>query len=153
MLLGDKRKDEGNGFVVRDRCEHNVAIRAPIAPTVVHIEIDLEVLVKLTQLAFKVIACDQGASATEELAKHQTTVACEQPPVLFDRAHDQGIVRDDLFVGDVVAKNAQPAGEPSEHGIGYEACGRMGDRGYHVRGRAPGLTRRVVTSSAGIRLR
>lgn len=80
---------------------------------------------ELSELFVEVIADDQRVPATEELAKHQVTVAREQPPVLSDRARDQDIVCNDLFVSRVVTENAQPAGESAEHGIGYEARRRL----------------------------
>lgn len=70
ILLCDKRRDEGNGIIVRERHEEVVAIRASIASLVVHGQIDREVLVELTQLTYDIVADDQRVTTAEELAKH-----------------------------------------------------------------------------------
>lgn len=93
---------------------------------VVYVKFDLETLMQLTQLNFEVIAFDESVTTTDDLALCQVPVAREQPPVFAERAFDQHLVCDHLFVGRVVAENAQPACEATEHGIGHEAYDRFG---------------------------
>ncbi len=76
-------------------------------------EIDLEVLMELPQLAFKVIARDQGVAIAEHFAFCQVSFVSEQPPFLPDHTLDQHLVRDDLLIGRVVPEAAQPSWRPS----------------------------------------
>lgn len=125
ILLCDKGRDQGGGFIVRDGHERDIAVRTAIPSLVVHIKIDLEILVELTQLFFEVIADDEGVTTTKDLALCQVPVACEQPQILAEHAFDQHIVCDHLFVSRVVAENAQPARKATEHRISHEAYDRL----------------------------
>lgn len=58
-----------------------------------------------------------------ELAQYQTSIACEQPTILPERPLDQRLVRNDFVVGGVVAENAEPVREATEHRIGKEGKG------------------------------
>jgi hypothetical protein len=125
VLLPDKGRDEGCGVIVRDRCEGDVAICATIVPLSIHVEIDLEVLIELAQLSFDHIACKQGVTTAEELAEHQASIAREQPSVFAERALDQYLVGDGLFIRCVVTENTEPARKAAEHGIGHETRRQM----------------------------
>src|SRR5512135_3634721 len=91
-------------------------------------------MLELAQLTFDIIACDQRVTTAEELALHQTPIACEQPAVFAECALDQHGVCDHLFVRRVVAENAQPAREATEHGIGHETHDRLIGLSKHVHG-------------------
>ena len=132
MLLRDKRGNEPNGVTVGDGGEEGIAIRAAIPSLVIRLQFDMELPMKLTELAFKFVARDQGVTATEEFALGQVAVASKQPPILSGHALEQGIVPDDLFVGGVVAENAQPSREAAEHCIGHEARGGIAGGGKHL---------------------
>ncbi len=140
MLLCDKRRDERNGIIVCDGGEESIAVRAAIPSLVMRLQFDVELPMKLAELAFKFVACDQGVTAAEEFTLGQVSVASKQPPILSDHALEQGIVPDDLFVGGVVAENAQPPGEAAEHCIGHEARRGIAGGGKHLH------TRRVLLS-------
>lgn len=99
----------------------------------VHVEIELEVAMDLVQLSFDLVAVDQGMAATEQLPQRQTPIARQQPSIFAERALDQRLIFNDLFVSRVITENAQPACQTAEHGIGNEARGILSDRGYHVR--------------------
>lgn len=125
ILLCDKGRDQRNSLIVSERREHNVAVRTSIPSLVVRLELDFEVLAELAQLAIEIIAHDQGVTTTEDLALCQAPVAREQPSILTERSFDQDIVRNDLFIGRVVAENAEPARKATEHRVGHEAYGGM----------------------------
>ena len=57
-LPGNKWRDQGNGIVVWNAHEHDIAVCAAISTSVVFLEIDLEVPSELQQLSLDVIACD-----------------------------------------------------------------------------------------------
>lgn len=90
-----------------------------------HVEIDHVIPMELTQLPLDQVAHDQAMTATEELAQDQMPIPREQPPVFAKCTLNQDVVRDCLFIGGVVAENAQPAREATEHRIGYEALGLL----------------------------
>lgn len=123
IVLRDKGRDKRSGNFRRDEYKDNIAIRTAIVPLMGHVEIDLEVPIELTQLPLDQVAHDQGMAATEKLAQCQTSIARKQPALVAYRSFDQCFVRDHLFVGGVVAENAEPAGKATEHRIGYERKG------------------------------
>jgi hypothetical protein len=86
--LGDEGRDKGNGIIVRERHQNGVAIRTSIVSMIAHAEIDLDLPVELAQLTFKIVADNQRVPAAEKLAKHQASVAREQPPILPERPLD-----------------------------------------------------------------
>src|SRR5574341_222966 len=92
---------------------------------------------ELTQLIFEVIAFDESVTTTEDLALCQVPIAREQPPVLPDHALDQHIVRDHLFVSRVIAEDAQPAREATEHRVGHKSRDRLIRLSKHVQGAEP----------------
>ncbi len=106
VLLCDKERDEGSCDFKRNGYEDDIAVRATIVPLVVYVEIDLEVSMKLAQLSFDHVVCDQGMAATKKLAQRQASIARKQPPVFAKRALDQHLVGDGLFVCRVIAENA-----------------------------------------------
>lgn len=125
-VLRDKGKDKMNCNFRRDGYEDDVTICTTIVPLMGHVEIDLEVPMELAQLSFDQVAHDQGMPTTKELAQCQTSISCKQPAMFAHHTLDQCFVRDHLFVGGVVAENAEPACEATEHRIGHEALDRLG---------------------------
>lgn len=87
-------------------------------------------------------------TATENVPLSQVPIACEQPPVFAERAIDQPLVGDILFIGRVVSENAQPACEATEHGIGHETFDRVTGRLRFIHPASPPLW----CDPAGIRL-
>lgn len=126
MVLRDKGRDKRSGNFRRDEYKDNIAIRTAIVSLMGHVEIDLEVSMELTQLSVNFIACDQGMPIAKELTQCQTPISCKQPAMFAHHTLDQCFVRDHLFVGSVVAENAEPACEATEHRIGHEALDRLG---------------------------
>ena len=86
--LCDKERDKGNGIIVRERHQNGVAIRTSIAAMIAHVEIDLDLPVELAQLTFEIVVDNQRVPAADKLAKHQASVAREQPPILPERPLD-----------------------------------------------------------------
>jgi hypothetical protein len=132
MLLCHKGGDEGNGIIVRDGDEHDIAVCTAIPSVVVHVKIKLEIPMKLTQLLFEIVADDERVTTAKNLAFNQVPVAREQPPVFPERAVDQRLVRDIPLVCRIVSEYAQPAREATEHRICHEAQGEMAGSGEHV---------------------
>jgi hypothetical protein len=86
--LCDEEWDKRNGISVRERHQNGVAICTSIAAMIAHVEIDLDLPVKLAQLTFEIVVDNQRVPASEKLAKHQASVAREQPPLLPERPLD-----------------------------------------------------------------
>ncbi len=126
ILLRDKGRNQRACLIGRNGYQHDIAVRAAIASLGIHLKLEVEILMELAQLAFDVVALDQGVPPAEDPASGQVSVAREQPPVFAKRALDQLPVLDDLFIGRIVAENAEPAGKAAEHRIGHEAGGAIG---------------------------
>lgn len=120
VFLGYTRRDLRHRLIIRERHQPFIAVRTAIAALIIHAEIDLKVPVELAELAFHVIARDQGVAVAEHLALGQISVASQEPPILSEHTFDQGLIFNDLFIRRIVAEDAQPAREATEHRIGKE---------------------------------
>src|SRR5574340_442015 len=120
ILLCNEWGDEGNCFVVRDRCKDDVAVCTAIGPQGGEGEVQVKVQLELMQLAADDITEEERVTSAEELAQHETAIAGEEPSTFLQRALHQRLVGDDLLIGGVIAENAQPACQAAEHRIGNE---------------------------------
>lgn len=123
ILLCNEWGDEGNCFVVRDRCKDDVAVCTAIGPQGGEGEVQVKVQLELMQLAADDITEEERVTSAEELAQHETAIAGEEPSTFLQRALHQRLVGDDLLIGGVIAENAQPACQAAEHRIGKERRG------------------------------
>jgi hypothetical protein len=113
------RLSSGNGM------EHDITVGASELSLFGKIKVKGKFVTELTELVIEVIARDQGMTAAEYSASCQISVAREEPPILPEHTLDQHLVRDDLFISRVVAEDAKPPCEATEHRIGHKSRDRL----------------------------
>ena len=138
VVCGDKRWDKGNSFTLRNRPQLGIALRASARRVRGHTDSDLQVAFELAQLRAEIVACDQRRTVADGFAFDQVPVPGQQPAILAQRAFEQPFVGCGLLIDGVVAQQAQPPRQPSEHNVGDKGLGRChADRLLHRRGREP----------------
>ena len=101
--------------------EEDIAAGTPELSLFVQLEANGKFVVELTELIVQVIAHDQSAATAKHFPLRQVSVACEQLAVLPEHTLDQHLIWDNLFISRVVAEDAKPSRQATEHGIGHEA--------------------------------
>jgi hypothetical protein len=120
MQACDMGWDCERGFLMWDHYQNIVACCTAACGSVSEIELKVQLRPELPELVLQMIADNERVATLKDLALHEVAIPGEEPSLFCQDTRDQRFIGNDLFVGGIVSKHPEPAGQPAEHRISEE---------------------------------